>query len=123
MALTRARAIAGPSGLRARVDEAVRASLVFPRDKAKIAADVIDMRERIAKEKGTDDIWDLKQVRGGLVDVEFIAQYLQLVHARSQPRGARPEHGRRHSASCAMPGCWRMRTPTSSSRRRGCCTT
>ena len=26
------------------------------------------MRERIAKEKGTDDIWDLKQVRGGLVD-------------------------------------------------------
>ncbi len=85
MALTRARAVAGPSGLRARVDEAVRASLVFPRDKAKIATDVIEMRQRIAKEKGTDDIWDLKQVRGGLVDVEFIAQYLQLVHARAHP--------------------------------------
>ena len=57
----------------------------WPRDRAKIAADVLDMRERIAKEKGTDDIWDLKQVRGGLVDVEFIAQYLQLVHAAAHP--------------------------------------
>jgi glutamate-ammonia-ligase adenylyltransferase len=85
MALTRARAITGPVGLRARVDEAVRASLVFPRDKVKIAADVIEMRARIAKEKATDDIWDLKQVRGGLVDVEFVAQYLQLVHAGAHP--------------------------------------
>jgi glutamate-ammonia-ligase adenylyltransferase len=71
--------------LRARVGAAVHASLVWPRDKAKIAADVIDMRERIFKEKGTNDIWDLKQVRGGLVDVEFIAQYLQLVHAAAHP--------------------------------------
>ena len=43
------------------------------------------MRERIAKEKGTDDIWDLKQVRGGLVDLEFIAQYLQLRYAAAHP--------------------------------------
>ena len=63
----------------------MRASLVWPRDRAKIAADVRDMRARIAKEKGTEDIWDLKQVRGGLVDVEFIAQYLQLVHAQAHP--------------------------------------
>ncbi len=85
MALTRARVIAGPAVLRAQVDAAMRASLVWPRDRAKIAADVLAMRERIAKEKGTDDIWDLKQVRGGLVDVEFIAQYLQLVHAGTHP--------------------------------------
>ena len=43
------------------------------------------MRARIDKEKGTEDIWDLKQVRGGLVDLEFIAQYLQLVHAAQHP--------------------------------------
>ncbi len=43
------------------------------------------MRERIEKEKGTRDIWDLKQVRGGLVDLEFIAQYLQLIHAARYP--------------------------------------
>ncbi len=85
MALTRARVISGPPALRAKVDAAVRASLVWPRDRAKIAADVLAMRERIAKEKGTEDIWDLKQVRGGLVDVEFIVQYLQLVYAGSHP--------------------------------------
>jgi [glutamine synthetase] adenylyltransferase / [glutamine synthetase]-adenylyl-L-tyrosine phosphorylase len=85
MALTRARVISGPEPLRSRVDAAVRASLVWSRDQAKIATDVREMRDRIAKEKGTDDIWDLKQVRGGLVDVEFIAQYLQLVHAQAHP--------------------------------------
>ncbi len=85
MALTRARVIAGSPELRARVEEAVHASLVFRRDRAKIAADVREMRERIFKEKGATDIWELKQVRGGLVDVEFIAQYLQLVHAADHP--------------------------------------
>jgi glutamate-ammonia-ligase adenylyltransferase len=85
MALTRARPISGPPELRARVNAAIRNALVKPRDQAKIAADVRDMRERIVKEKGTADIWELKQVRGGLVDVEFIAQYLQLVHAAAHP--------------------------------------
>jgi glutamate-ammonia-ligase adenylyltransferase len=85
MALTRARVVAGSPELRAKVDAAVRASLVWPRAAAKVARDVRDMRERIAKEKGTDDIWELKQVRGGLVDLEFIAQYLQLIHAEKHP--------------------------------------
>jgi glutamate-ammonia-ligase adenylyltransferase len=85
MALTRARVISGPAELGTRVRQAVRQSLVWPRERAKTAADVRDMRERIAKEKGTDKIWDLKQVRGGLVDLEFIAQYLQLVSAAAHP--------------------------------------
>ena len=37
------------------------------------------------RRRAPSDIWDLKQVRGGLVDLEFIAQYLQLVHAASHP--------------------------------------
>ena len=45
----------------------------------------LDMRARIEKEKGTRDPWELKQVRGGLVDLEFIAQYLQLIHASAHP--------------------------------------
>ena len=59
--------------------------LLKPRDRAKTAADVRDMRARIEKEKGTRDPWELKQVRGGLVDLEFIAQHLQLVHAAAHP--------------------------------------
>ena len=45
------------------------------RDRARLAPDVRTMRAKIATEKGTEDIWELKQVRGGLVDLEFIAQF------------------------------------------------
>ncbi len=86
LALTRARVVSGAPDLRARVEAAIRETLVHPRDRAKVAADVREMRARIAVEKGTDNIWNLKQVRGGLVDLEFIAQYLQLVHAAEQPQ-------------------------------------
>jgi glutamate-ammonia-ligase adenylyltransferase len=85
MALTRARPVSGPPALRAKVEKAIREALLKPRDRAKTAADVRDMRQRIEKEKGTRDPWELKQVRGGLVDLEFIAQHLQLVHGRSHP--------------------------------------
>ena len=85
MALTRARVVSGPAALRARVETAIRNVLVAPRDRARIAADVRDMRARVFKEKGSDDVWELKQVRGGLVDLEFIAQHLQLVHAHAHP--------------------------------------
>ena len=43
------------------------------------------MRRAIATEKGEDDPWDLKYAAGGLIDIEFIAQYLQLVHAAEHP--------------------------------------
>ena len=85
MALTRARVVSGPPKLRQDVEKAIRAALVHPRDRAKTTADVREMRELIDQEKGTSDIWDLKQVRGGLVDIEFIAQYLQLIHAEKHP--------------------------------------
>ena len=85
LALTRARVIAGSFRLQDAVEAAVKAVLTRSRDRAVITADVRDMRERIAADKGTTDIWDLKQVRGGLVDLEFIAQHLQLVTAAGHP--------------------------------------
>jgi glutamate-ammonia-ligase adenylyltransferase len=85
MALTRARVVAGPPELRAKVEAAIHQALTAPHDRDKVAADVRDMRERVFKEKGSDDIWELKRARGGLVDLEFIAQHLQLVHAHSHP--------------------------------------
>ena len=85
LALTRARVVAGPQDLRRAVEDAIRDTLTRPRDRAAIAKDVQEMRARIAAEKGTDNVWDLKQVRGGLVDLEFIAQHLQLVHAARHP--------------------------------------
>lgn len=81
MALTRARVISGPEPLKSRIEDAVRRTLTEQRDRSKLLHDVRDMRERIWSEKGTHDIWALKQARGGLIDVEFIAQFLQLAHA------------------------------------------
>ncbi len=85
MALTRARVITGSPELKAKVERAICEALVRPRDREKTAADVREMRTRISTEKGSDEIWDLKQVRGGLVDIEFMAQYLQLVNADRHP--------------------------------------
>ena len=85
LALSRARVIGGPASLRGQIDETIAAVLSAPRDRAAVAADVRTMRARIADEKGTTDIWDLKQVRGGLIDLEFIAQFLQIVSAAKHP--------------------------------------
>jgi glutamate-ammonia-ligase adenylyltransferase len=43
------------------------------------------MRVRMTEEHRTRSIWEVKHLRGGLVDIEFIAQYLQLLHAHHVP--------------------------------------
>ena len=93
MALTRARVIAGPDELKRRVEKAIAHALDRPRDAKKVATDVTDMRARIAKERESSNPWELKHVRGGLVDIEFICQYLQLVHGPTHP-GIRHTHTR-----------------------------
>ena len=85
MVLTRARVIAGSANLKAKTEGAIRDVLIRRRDRSLIAQDVRDMRARIAMEKGASEIWNLKQVRGGLVDLEFTAQHLQLVSAADTP--------------------------------------
>ena len=85
LALTRARVAAGDPNLHRRFAEAITGALAHPRDRAATARDVVDMRARLDKEKGSDDPWELKFVRGGLVDLEFIAQYLQVTRAADSP--------------------------------------
>ena len=85
MALTRARVISSSPELRKQIEDIIRAVLTRPRDAASTAIDVADMRRAIAQEKGEADVWDLKHAAGGLVDIDFIAQYLQLVHAAEKP--------------------------------------
>jgi len=85
LALTRARVVSSSPEFAARVETVIGNALCRERDAQVIAADVVEMRGAIAKEKGDADPWDLKYAAGGLVDIEFIAQYLQLVHAAAQP--------------------------------------
>jgi glutamate-ammonia-ligase adenylyltransferase len=77
-ALTRARHIAGDPALGARVDQVVARALSIRRDPAALGREVGAMRERIFREHGDADPWNLKHARGGLVEAEFLAQYLQL---------------------------------------------
>ena len=68
--------------------EAVRASLLSrPRVPSDVFAEVARMRERWRAEldRSTSERFDLKQGRGGLVDIEFLLQALVLVHAERHP--------------------------------------
>jgi glutamate-ammonia-ligase adenylyltransferase len=85
MALTRARVISSSSDFRGKIERTIREVLTRPRNAAATAVDVADMRRAIALEKGERDVWDLKYAAGGMVDIDFIAQYLQLVHAADKP--------------------------------------
>src|SRR4029078_8811539 len=85
MALTRARVVSGSPGFRARIEQVIQNVLCAPRNTEMIAGDAMEMRQAIAREKGDEGRWNLKYVAGGLIDIEFIAQYLQLIHAATTP--------------------------------------
>lgn len=85
MALTRARVIHGPAALVERLTEIVKGTLCRPRDAAALLRDVADMRDRIARHAPPKSPWDFKHLRGGLFDIDFVAQYLALRHAAERP--------------------------------------
>ncbi|MFC6213886.1 bifunctional [glutamine synthetase] adenylyltransferase/[glutamine synthetase]-adenylyl-L-tyrosine phosphorylase [Fodinicurvata halophila] len=90
MALTKARTIYGDAALRKELEEEIRNVLTVPRNPHKLLAAVHEMRLRIEKQHPARSIWDCKYVRGGLYDLDFLAQYLQLKHAAEQPDVIRP---------------------------------
>jgi glutamate-ammonia-ligase adenylyltransferase len=85
MALTRARFVAGDATLGERLMAIVRDILVQPRDPERLRGDVADMRRRIAAQHKAASPWQVKYLRGGLVDAEFVAQQLLLRHAATHP--------------------------------------
>ena len=83
MALTRARVVAASSEdyahfLTGRIAEVLRTAGTDE----KIKTDVLDMRRRLWSEKAPRGEWDIKRVRGGRIDLEFIIQGLSLIAAR-----------------------------------------
>lgn len=85
MALTRARIVAGPPVMRAKVETAIAEALRQVRDPVQVFRDAAAMRGRMARDLPPEGPWDVKLRAGGMVDVEFIAQALQLVHGRAHP--------------------------------------
>jgi len=101
-ALTRARGCAGDPGLCARVERIRERVLSQPREPVALAAEVVAMRQRMLEgHPNRSARFDIKHDRGGMVDVEFLVQYLVLAHA---PRHARLLANRGNIALLAMAG-------------------
>ena len=80
-ALTRARVVCAQGDLGARFGQTISTILTADRDVTKLLKDVVEMRGRLREKHGTAEIWSPKHLAGGLIDIEFIAQYLQLRYA------------------------------------------
>lgn len=93
MALTRLRMVAGDPELSDAIARTRQAVLCRNRNAAEIFSDIRDMREKLASERPPRDFWDLKLSPGGIVDVEFIAQGLMLVHGAEHPEILVPNIG------------------------------
>ena len=85
MALTRARFVAGPAGLKRKVEAALKQARTRESDVEQVMADAAAMRSRMLRDLPSDGPWDVKLMRGGLVEVEFVAQALQVAHAHRVP--------------------------------------
>jgi [glutamine synthetase] adenylyltransferase / [glutamine synthetase]-adenylyl-L-tyrosine phosphorylase len=86
-AITRARFVAGDNNI-GKVFDAIRnAVLKQERDVQKLKSEVIAMREKMrAAQHLSDDMFDIKNSIGGIIDVEFIVQYLLLAYAKKYPQ-------------------------------------
>jgi glutamate-ammonia-ligase adenylyltransferase len=89
-AMTRARCVLGDEPLRQRF-EAVRLAVIgAPRNPTELMQEIVSMRNRVRaahpiKGEHKDALFDVKHSAGGMIDVEFIMQYLVLSHAAKYP--------------------------------------
>jgi glutamate-ammonia-ligase adenylyltransferase len=90
-ALVRARGVAGDPALLQRFEAIRREVLVRPRQIDALRREVVAMRERMRAEHlhAEPGVFDLKQGYGGIVDLEFLVQYLVLARACELPQLAR----------------------------------
>ncbi|MDR3159825.1 MAG: bifunctional [glutamate--ammonia ligase]-adenylyl-L-tyrosine phosphorylase/[glutamate--ammonia-ligase] adenylyltransferase [Zoogloeaceae bacterium] len=86
-ALTRARFVAGDAELGGRFEAVRREVLCRRRDLPAFRSEVLAMRQKMRDNHASKDAdyFDLKHDPGGIIDVEFIVQYLVLGHAHRYP--------------------------------------
>ena len=78
-AMTRARCVMGDTHIVARFEQIRHGVLCATRDPAALATEIVSMRERMHKgHRVPAGVFDLKQSKGGMIDVEFAVQYLVL---------------------------------------------
>nr|WP_294514233.1 bifunctional [glutamine synthetase] adenylyltransferase/[glutamine synthetase]-adenylyl-L-tyrosine phosphorylase [uncultured Rhodopila sp.] len=82
MALTRARVVAGPPALRKRVRQAIEDAIRRDQEPERVRQNATTMRTRMARDLRPVGPWDVKLRPGGLIDIEFVAQVLQVIQSR-----------------------------------------
>lgn len=84
--MTRARFCLGSAALKARFDR-VRAHVINARrDRSLLREEIVAMREKLrAAHTLKASLFDVKHSPGGMVDVEFVVQYLVLAYAHQHP--------------------------------------
>ena len=86
-ALVRARFCAGDREIGVAFEEVRIQVLCQHRDPEKLRQEILDMRAKMLKvHLVTDTEFDIKHSRGGMIDVEFIVQYLVLLHSKAHPQ-------------------------------------
>lgn len=86
-ALTRARFSAGDAEIGEKFEVIRQAVLTQQRDLDELRREVVAMRQKMREgNKNNSGLFDLKQDPGGIIDVEFIVQYLVLAHAHQYPQ-------------------------------------
>ncbi len=81
-AMTRARFVLGDESMRSRFDEIRRGVITAPRVIDHLRAEIVEMRDKVrAAHPVKEGRFDVKHSPGGMVDVEFVVQYLVLAHA------------------------------------------
>jgi [glutamine synthetase] adenylyltransferase / [glutamine synthetase]-adenylyl-L-tyrosine phosphorylase len=81
-ALTRARFCAGDAEIGALFEEERKRILTAERDPAKLAEEVLAMRRRMHEgHPNRSELFDVKHDRGGMIDIEFVVQFLVLAHS------------------------------------------
>ncbi len=86
-AMTRARFVMGLSSLSLRFDGVRHAVIGAPRDPNSLKAEIVAMRERVREGHPVKaDRFDVKHSPGGMVDAEFVVQYLVLLHTAAYPQ-------------------------------------
>lgn len=87
MALIRGRVIYGPKSLKEKIEKCIINTLSNKkRDQENLLFQVDKMRKKLIDNFPTKNIWSMKHMRGGIIDIEFICQYLLLKHGAKHPK-------------------------------------
>jgi glutamate-ammonia-ligase adenylyltransferase len=86
-ALTRARFCAGDAQVGAAFEDIRKQVLCQPHELAALRKEILEMRQKMLDGHPNDtDLFDIKHDRGGMVDIEFMVQYLVLAYAHRHPQ-------------------------------------